>query len=303
MKINEVAKITGLTKKAIYYYEQEGLLSPKKDVENGYRVFYEDDLTRLLQVSVLRRLDIPLSRIKQVAENPNDLHAILMDQLETTGNQIESLLKNQEIIRDLITKVDPHDPASMIDGFRNLNEQLFVSGSINPGFMQNELETVFPGMLGKILFIHYGQFLDEGLNNNEKITAWKEIVTKLDSLEEIAYSEQLKEAIDDLYGNIKGQDMDDLRESMKNFVDCVISGKVDLNERNVLQTAKLLEESGRKNDFLVLNKFMGQYKDFFEDLDKSMMILSIKFRDYKRCMNSLKEKAGELKPLLFTAET
>jgi DNA-binding transcriptional MerR regulator len=303
MKINEVAKITGLTKKAIYYYEQEGLLSPKKDVENGYRVFYEDDLTRLLQVSVLRRLDIPLSRIKQVAENPNDLHAILMDQLETTGNQIESLLKNQEIIRDLITKVDPHDPASMIDGFRNLNEQLFVSGSINPGFMQNELERVFPGMLGKILFIHYGQFLDEGLNNNEKITAWKEIVTKLDSLEEIAYSEQLKEAIDDLYGNIKGHDMDDLRESMKNFVDWVISGKVDLNERNVLQTANLLEESGRKNDLLVLNKFMGQYKDFFEDLDKSMMILSFKFRDYKCCMNSLKEKAGELKPLLFTAET
>jgi DNA-binding transcriptional MerR regulator len=303
MKINEVAKITGLTKKAIYYYEQEGLLSPKKDVENGYRVFYEDDLTRLLQVSVLRRLDIPLSRIKQVAENPNDLHAILMDQLETTGNQIESLLKNQEIIRDLITKVDPHDPASMIDGFRNLNEQLFVSGSINPGFMQNELETVFPGMLGKILFIHYGQFLDEGLNNNEKITAWKEIVTKLDSLEEIAYSEQLKEAIDDLYGNIKGHDMDDLRESMKNFVDWVISGKVDLNERNVLQTVNLLEESGRKNDLLVLNKFMGLYKDFFEDLDKSMMILSFKFRDYKCCMNSLKEKAGELKPLLFTAET
>jgi len=45
-------KIIGLTKKAIYYYEQEGLFSPKKEAESGYRVFFENGLTILLEISV-----------------------------------------------------------------------------------------------------------------------------------------------------------------------------------------------------------------------------------------------------------
>ena len=36
MKINEVEKIIGITKKNIRFYEKEGLLSPCRNKENGY---------------------------------------------------------------------------------------------------------------------------------------------------------------------------------------------------------------------------------------------------------------------------
>ncbi len=49
MKISEVMKVTGLTKKAIYYFEDEGLISPQKDIENSYRRYSEKDLHRLVQ--------------------------------------------------------------------------------------------------------------------------------------------------------------------------------------------------------------------------------------------------------------
>ena len=69
MLINEVCKRCGLTKKAIEYYEEQGLTRPQI-MENGYRVFSEDDVIQLNKIAVLRGLGISVSDIKTVlAEN------------------------------------------------------------------------------------------------------------------------------------------------------------------------------------------------------------------------------------------
>ena len=39
MNIKETARQTGLTKKAIKYYEQEGLITVSKNPDNGYREY------------------------------------------------------------------------------------------------------------------------------------------------------------------------------------------------------------------------------------------------------------------------
>lgn len=54
MLINEVCKRCGLTKKAIEYYEEQGLTRPQI-MENGYRVFSEDDVIQLNKIAVLRK--------------------------------------------------------------------------------------------------------------------------------------------------------------------------------------------------------------------------------------------------------
>ena len=43
MKINEVCNVTGLTKKAIEYYQQKEIINPKLD-ESGYREFNESEI-------------------------------------------------------------------------------------------------------------------------------------------------------------------------------------------------------------------------------------------------------------------
>ena len=60
MLINEVCKRCGLTKKAIEYYEEQGLTRPQI-MENGYRAFSEDDVIRLNKITVLRGLGISVS--------------------------------------------------------------------------------------------------------------------------------------------------------------------------------------------------------------------------------------------------
>lgn len=70
MLINEISKKTGLTKKAIDYYTNKGLLEPKV-LENGYREYSEKDLEILGRISVLRKLSIGIDEIKLVLSNDN----------------------------------------------------------------------------------------------------------------------------------------------------------------------------------------------------------------------------------------
>ena len=60
MKINEVESLVGITKRNIRFYEKEGLLTPNRNSENGYRDYTEDDITALRQVKLLRKLGVPL---------------------------------------------------------------------------------------------------------------------------------------------------------------------------------------------------------------------------------------------------
>jgi MerR family transcriptional regulator, copper efflux regulator len=56
MRIGDAAAATGLTKKAIKYYEAEGLVAPRTDPHSGYRE-YDDDIARLELIHTLRLLD------------------------------------------------------------------------------------------------------------------------------------------------------------------------------------------------------------------------------------------------------
>ena len=46
MKINEVEAAVGVTKKNIRFYEEEGLISPRREPGNGYRSYSEADVER-----------------------------------------------------------------------------------------------------------------------------------------------------------------------------------------------------------------------------------------------------------------
>ena len=50
MRINEVERRVGVTKKNIRFYEEEGLLKPGRNAENGYREYGEADVHRLPDV-------------------------------------------------------------------------------------------------------------------------------------------------------------------------------------------------------------------------------------------------------------
>ena len=63
MKRNDAQKKTGLTRKALEYYEEQGLVMPLRE-ENGYRRYSEKDIDKLNEISLYRKMGLSVSEIK-----------------------------------------------------------------------------------------------------------------------------------------------------------------------------------------------------------------------------------------------
>lgn len=66
MKINQVEELAGITKKNIRFYEDEGLLCPERNPENGYREYSLSDVAALKRIRLFRLLSIPISDIREI---------------------------------------------------------------------------------------------------------------------------------------------------------------------------------------------------------------------------------------------
>ena len=64
MKINEVEALVNITKKNIRFYEEQGLLFPQRNTENGYRNYSDEDVQTLRQIKLLRKLGVPIEEIR-----------------------------------------------------------------------------------------------------------------------------------------------------------------------------------------------------------------------------------------------
>lgn len=91
MNIQEIEQRTGIPKQNIRFYEKEGLISPDRNIENGYREFSEEDVERLKLIKMFRKLDFPLGKILGLLDGQLDL-------AETVEEQIKKLEdKNKEL--------------------------------------------------------------------------------------------------------------------------------------------------------------------------------------------------------------
>ncbi|PZW36103.1 DNA-binding transcriptional MerR regulator [Thermosporothrix hazakensis] len=67
--IEDVARITGLTKRTLRYYEEVGLLPPTDRTESNYRLYSSHDITRLEQIKKLRDLlGFSLAEIRELLQ-------------------------------------------------------------------------------------------------------------------------------------------------------------------------------------------------------------------------------------------
>ena len=65
MLLNEIIKEVGMTKRAVKYYEEKGLLTVNKD-NNGYRNYSNQDVDTLKKISVYRKLGIGIKDIQKL---------------------------------------------------------------------------------------------------------------------------------------------------------------------------------------------------------------------------------------------
>ena len=66
MKINEAAKVSGLTPHTIRFYERKGVLPRPPRGPNGYRHYTEEHVATLRLAKGLRELELPLSDVAPI---------------------------------------------------------------------------------------------------------------------------------------------------------------------------------------------------------------------------------------------
>jgi DNA-binding transcriptional MerR regulator len=67
LTIGRVARLSGLTTKALRHYDSVGVLRPAEvDEENGYRRYSREHVEQARRIRILRELDVPLDEIRRI---------------------------------------------------------------------------------------------------------------------------------------------------------------------------------------------------------------------------------------------
>lgn len=103
MNIKEIEKMTGISKQNIRFYESNGLLKPKRNKDNNYREYDENDVVLLNKIKLLRKLDFSITEISHMIQS-NEIKdveshiSLLKDKLEEYNSMISvcEILKNED---------------------------------------------------------------------------------------------------------------------------------------------------------------------------------------------------------------
>ena len=91
----------GITKKNIRFYEDQGLLEVKR-AENGYREYSLNDVKRLQEIRLLRKLAIPIEDMRQMYAGQKSLRSCLEYQVEEMERQKKNLVQVQAFCEELL---------------------------------------------------------------------------------------------------------------------------------------------------------------------------------------------------------
>lgn len=106
--IHEISKLLGISSDAIRLYEKEGLVTPVRDPQNGYRYYETMEIQRIMGIHLYRQLDVSIAEIRnlltatslqEVADNFSYL-------VLHTENEIERLQKKLEKVRFMKQHID-----------------------------------------------------------------------------------------------------------------------------------------------------------------------------------------------------
>ena len=103
MNINELERLTGITKQNIRFYEKKELLHPIRNSTNNYREYSEDDLTTLKTIKLLRKLDFSLEDIHKILSEEISLHALLEQHIKELQDRQKKLNACIDVCKDLLS--------------------------------------------------------------------------------------------------------------------------------------------------------------------------------------------------------
>ncbi len=102
MKINEVETRVGITKKNIRFYEEKGLVSPKRNDTNGYREYSEEDVEVLQKIKLLRQLSVPIEEILKLQQGYFTLEDCMNRHMILLDRETDNIFQSRQICAKIV---------------------------------------------------------------------------------------------------------------------------------------------------------------------------------------------------------
>lgn len=113
MLIGELADRVGVNAKTIRYYESIGLLPQPARAGNGYRVYGDDDESRLVFIKTAQQLGLSLEEVREVlalreagTAPCEHVRGMLHEQVRSIGRRMAELRRLQKELRALEAMID-----------------------------------------------------------------------------------------------------------------------------------------------------------------------------------------------------
>ena len=199
MQIHEVLIQTGLTRKAVEYYIDQGLIVPQAQ-ENGYRVFSEENVSRLKEIAAYRQLGVSVAEMKQIFSGRKN--TVLSDLLvrrsiaqkqEEQKTALLSRISSGAALEDLMPEL------CALKAEENIAERLLFA---------------FPGYLGQYLSLHFSRFLSCPIESDDQRRAYEIIACWLDDLTPFDLPEDLRILLDEMSSCVNANQIESMQETV-----------------------------------------------------------------------------------------
>lgn len=267
MLIGEAAREVGTTKKAIEYYEEQGLISPEIS-ENGYRSFSPEDVTKLRKISVLRSLGLSVAEIKEFLSGGK--YGEIQKIIDRKAFETETLKAKEKLLKELSEKADWDKIQEEVRTLERKNSVL------------SRLLNCFPGFYGQYLTVHFAPFLNDPITTPEQQKAFDTAVSFLDNLK-IDIPDDLRKFI---YEITKEMDMDFAAKISKNLQETVENPKKYFEEnRENIELYRQMKESEeyKSSPAFKLNEFFKKISSesgYYDIFIPAIKVLSPSYKAY-----------------------
>ncbi|WP_433531657.1 MerR family transcriptional regulator [Micromonospora sp. CA-263727] len=137
--VGQVAKLAGVTVRALHHYDEIGLLSPSGRTGAGYRRYDDADLERLQLIRYYRELGFPLEEIAVILDDPaSDPGAHLRRQHELLTARIKRM-------QEMVAAIEFAMEASKLNIRLTPQERFEVFGDFDPDAHAEEAEQRWGG--------------------------------------------------------------------------------------------------------------------------------------------------------------
>lgn len=271
MLLNEIINEVGMTKRAVKYYEEKGLLAVDKD-NNGYRNYSAQDVETLKKISVYRKLGISIKDIQNLLE---------------TGDKSILLRIYQEKVQEKVLK---DSELEALKQFIDDGDADKANEALDYQTVENAIESLLPGKeWGDYFKSHFKPFLNVRLKTLEQKQALQNILEYCD--ETTLKVPFIMGICAKMIGGIE-QETRNADEMIAYYRDMSESEYERLKEK-VWKGAKMKNGIMKYHPVFVAQRKMQkelQNKGYNDIFIPNLMVLSPMYAEYKRALDNVNDR-------------